>query len=367
MYENLETKRFFGILAMKVKIVLFLLIISAVCPAQETNNFFSEGFVKAAQFGKPFWADMHSPLNRVEISYATNSPDYDYSSLNTNYRPYIFANLGADVPIWSGNFTNGKYGLSVTLPFFVDIWLDRFDDTENSTAALINTSYRFGIGDTVFIYRLNSPLQILPHFNIYNWNIKISFYKHESTHLGDELAILRKDQGLPITRIDVASNYGELIFTLNDPDGKRRLNHGFRFGFLFLYDQKRGWYKIYETEAQLDLVERSRFPFEIYFQYQFESALFSRNFQIIGSVEYRLREQYKYPYSYSGGSNEYLNDNQNVVNCFNIFAGIRFDNLSSDYFSKIGLGFRFYTGINPYGQFRSMPNYMQLGVALFFE
>jgi hypothetical protein len=348
-------------------IKLFLLLfISSLCSAQEANIGFGQGVASPASFGKPFWADMHSTLIRAEIAYATNSPDYDWNSNNTSYKPFIFTNLGVDIPIWSGNFSDKKCGFSLSLPFMVDIWLDRFDG-DGGTDAVINTSYRIGFLEAGFIYRLNFPVTVLPHFNIYNWAVKLSLFKHESTHIGDELAIYRKDLNLPITRIDVAANYAELNCILNDPDGQTHPNHAFKFGFLLLHNFKRGWYKVFEAEALADVVEPSRIPFELYAQYQYQSPLFSQWFQIIASTEHRLRERYKYPFSYSGEMNDDTYKERNLVNCFNFFAGVRYDNQKSDYFSKIGAGIRYYIGINPYGQFRSMPYYSQLGFAVVFE
>lgn len=345
---------------------LFLFFISALCLAQEANTDLGQGIARPASFGKPFWADMHSTIIRAEIASATNSPDYDVSGINTGYRPYIFTNLGADIPVWSGNFSEGKFGFSLTLPFMVDIWVDRFD-ADGGTDPVINTSYRIGFFESAFIYRLNSPLQVMPHLNIYNWAVKLTLFKHESTHIGDELTIFRKDLDLPITRIDVAANYTELNLILNDPDGQTRSNHGYKFGFLLLHNFKRGWYKVFETEAQADIVERSKIPFELYVQYQYQSPLFLRGLQIIASAEYRLRERYKYSYSYSGTMSDATFKDSNLVNCFNFFTGIRYDNQKPNYFSKLGMGIRYYTGINPYGQFRSMPYYNQFGFAFIFE
>jgi hypothetical protein len=368
----------------KLGIIIFLLpIISALCPAQEANSDFWDGVGRVAPFGKPFWADMHSTLIRAEVAYATNSPDYDWGNFGTSNRFYVFANLGVDIPIWSGVFGDGKYGFSLSLPFMMDVWLDRF---ERITSPVINTSYRFSSSDIGFIYRLDSPLSVIPrrqgsslpgflHFNIYNWALKIAFFKHESTHIGDELAIRRSELDFPIKRVDVAYNYAELIFILNDPDSQHRLNHGFKFGFLLHYNFRDGWYTVMDSEAQTDKVERSRIPFELYAQYQYQSALFSRGFQVIASLEYRLRERYKYPFSY-GAVNDplsnnreilYATGNNNLANCFDFLIGIRYDNQKFNYFSKIGIAARFYTGINPYGQFRSMPQYRQFGLMAFFE
>jgi len=359
-------------------VLILILLTSVFCPAQESSGgSFWDGVMSAASFGKPFWADMYSTITWVEIAYATNSPEYDYGEFNTTYRFYIFANLGVDIPLWSGSYSNGKYGLSVTMPYMIELWYDRF---EWKTSPIINTSYRFGVFDTCFIYRLDNPIQVLPrketssmpgflHFNIYNWTLKLSLLKHESTHIGDELTIFLKDHNFPITRIDVLRNYGEIIFTLNDPDNKLRLNHGFKFGFLFNYNYvNNNWYNVFGTEADTDLVELSRVPFELYLQYQYQSPPFSKGFQVITSVEYRLRERHKYPFSYSGSMEGAYQDNPpNLVNCFNIYAGIRYDNQKPNYFSKIGIGMRYYFGLNPYGQYRSMPYYSQVGLVAIFE
>jgi hypothetical protein len=349
-------------------VISFLLLTGVLCPAQEEKHSFWDGVMSSAPFGKPFWADMYSTLIWAEVAYAVNSPDYDWGEFDTSYRFYIFANLGADIPLWSGNYSDGKYGLSVTMPFMIQFWYDRF---EWETSPVIDTSYRFGVFDTTFIYRLDSPIPVFPHFNVYNWELKLTILRHESTHIGDELVIFMENhsEDFPIKRVNVLRNYGEIVFTLNDPDNQPRLNHGIRFGFLFNYNYfKNGWYSVMESEADTDLVEPSKIPFEIYVQYQYQSPPFSRGFQIIASAEYRLRERHKYSFSYSGSMKDEFNDAPpNLVNCFNIYAGIRYDNLKANYFSKIGLGARYYCGINPYGQYRSMPYYNQFGLAVIFE
>jgi len=352
-------------------LLLLLLLTAALCHAQEANRSlanesFWDGIMSVASFGKPFWADMYSTATWVEVAYATNSPDYDWGQFDTAYRFYLFVNLGVDIPLWSGNFSNGKYGLSVTLPYMIELWYDRF---ELITSPIIDTAYRFGLLDTNFIYRLDNPRRVFPYFDVYNWTVKLSLFKHESTHLGDELTIFRKNHDFPISRVEVLRTYAGIVFTLNDPDNQPRLNHGFKFGFLFNYEYfNNGWYSIIEGEGNPDLAEPSKIPVEFYLQYQYQSPLFSRGFQIIASGEYRLRERHKYPFSYSGCLKGSFQDNPpNLVNCFNVYAGIRHDNQKNNYFSKIGIGARYYFGLNPYGQFRSMPYYRQIGLMAIFE
>ena len=346
-----------------VQIFLLIFFTTAFCAAEEENTGFFEGILQHAAFGKPFWADMHSTLFRLEAAYASNSPDYDWGDTGDSYRPFVYINFGLDIPIWSGNFATRKYGLSITLPLTLDIWYDRF---EEETSPVINVSYRFSAFDAAFIYRLDNSPQVFPGFYIFNWGLRLSLFKHESTHIGDELTIHRKNnEKFDIARIDARTNFLEMIFILNDPDGQSRLNHGFKFGFIFNYSD--GWYAAFESEVtDTDLVGSSRFPFEIFTQYQFQSPLFSIGFQFIVSAEYRLREQFNYPY-YNDKKDLVLGKENVLAHCFNLFTGIRYDNQKNSFFSKIGVGLRYYYGINPYGQFRSMPDYHQFGLVAIFE
>lgn len=319
------------------------------------------GLAKSAQWSRPFWADMHSTLIRAEVAMALNSPEYDWAKEGGVYRPYVFSNLGADLPIWSGNFSDGKYGLSVTLPFMIDVWLDMF---ERTTAPVVNTAYRFGAPEFSFIHRFNR------NKGIKNYVIKFSPMKHECTHIGDELTIMRKNEGLPLTRINVSYNYAELAFTLNDPDGSRNRNHAMRMGLLLLHNFSQGWYSIMPEEGDVSVVVPSKYPIEAYIQYQYQSNTSRRNFQGIFSLEVRNRSKYGYPQYYIDNTEQWVENKMPEYRSWsvNAFAGVRYSNPNAKgYFSKIGLGMRAYHGINPYGQFRSQPTYQQLGLALIFE
>jgi hypothetical protein len=332
-------------------------------------SLFWDGLAQSPTFGRPFWADMHSTLTRGEVAYATNSTDYDWAGKDVAYRAFVFANLGADLPLWSGNFDAGKYGVSVTLPFLIDVWLDMF---ERTTAPVINTGYRFGAFEIGFIHRLEKPF-----WRIKNYALRLSPLKHECTHIGDELTIARMNEGLKVTRINVSYNYAELMLTINDPDGSLHRNHAFRFGLLVLHDFGKGYYDILPQEADESVVEPSHRPFEYYLQYQYQSRLLLRNLQAIASVEMRSRERYNYPFSYSGRLQDYWDEHPDLKSmvlaspdkvCVNVFLGLRYNNPKSKaYYSKIGIGFRYYGGINPYGQFRSQPRYSQWGLSLMFE
>jgi hypothetical protein len=263
------------------------------------------------------------------------------------------------------------------MPFLIDVWLDMF---ERTTAPVINTGYRFGAFEFGFIHRLDEPLawSALPRLKLKNYAIRLSPLKHECTHIGDELTIHRMDDtATHITRVNVSYNYAELQLTLNDPEGSLERNLAVKGGILVLHHPKEGWYSILPQEGEVDLVQPSHFPVELYAQGQFQTNVSRHGFQGIASLEVRFRDHYNYPFSYSGFYNDYLNKYPELAElikkkdsdmCTNFFVGVRYCNPKRNgYFSKIGIGFRYYTGINPYGQFRSQLNYNQWGVALLFE
>ena len=345
---------------MKKIILLFILCLPvAFLQAQVPNTSFREGLAKLPAWHKPFWADMHSTLIRAEMAMALNSPEYDFGNNGGVYRPYVFSNLGADLPLWSGNFKDNEMGFSVTLPFMIDVWMDFF---ERSTAPVVNTSYRFGGPEFSFIHRLNKGF-------FRNYVIRFTPMKHECTHIGDELTIFRKNAGLPLTRINVSYNYAELTFTLNDPENSTKSNHSFRFGFMLLHNFSNGWYNIMKEEGDESKVVPSKSPYEFYLQYQYQTNTSKKNLQGIVSLEVRNRVKYGYPSYYTDKDENWIENDIPEFRAFtfNAFAGIRYNNPKGGYLSKIGLGLRAYQGINPYGQFRSQTVFNQLGLALIFE
>ena len=337
----------------------------------DTAGAFLTGFARPAGWGRPFWADINPTLVSTELSLTTNSPEYDWAQTDETYRFFLFANLGVNLPIWSGDFSGGKFSLCLAAPFIISVWLDVFEPV---TAPVINTDYRAGAPGIAFLHRFRSPFELFPRWRvgIYNYSFLLSPFIHESTHIGDELTIYRKDDQLEITRVNVSYNFSEFVLTVNDPENSLRMNHAFRFGLMLLHNVKKGWYSIIPEEADDKNVIQSHIPFETYFQYQFQSDSFGSGFQFILSWELRIRERYNYPFSYSSEQNNYFENGSFASealrqSCLNIFAGVRYNNPESNYFSRTGLGIRAYTGINPHGQFRSQLFYNQWGIVILFE
>lgn len=340
-------------------IVTFFLIPAFGQSDSLRNTKFFEGVFNYADFNRPFWADMHSTITRAEVSWATNSDEYNYGSNPGKFRPFVFSNLGLDLPVWSGDFNNRKYSLGATLPFFIDVWMDFF---ERSTAPVVNTAYRFGMPEFMFIHRLRKPM-----LGIRNYAIKLTPYKHECTHIGDELTLYRIDSNYPITRINVSYNYWEVGLTLNDPDGSLKSNHALRMAFLSLWNTQEGWYNVIPQEGDVSLVSSSKLPYEFYMQYQYQTNTNKKNhLQGILSMELRDRARYGYPFFYDESKVKEVK-NENSWRNFNAMLGVRYNNPMKMKDYKVGIALRYYNGINPYGQFRSMPRFSQFGVCLLFE
>jgi hypothetical protein len=343
--------------------ILIVILYSIDCKSNDTTiykqNLLISGLAQKASWGDPFWADVHSSITKAEVAYASNRSEYNFGDNKGTMRPYVFSNLGVDIPIWSSNFSNNDWGLAMTIPFYIDVWMDFF---ERSTAPVINTSYRFGLPEISYIDRKSLPF-------VNNYVIKLTPFKHECAHIGDELLLKREEWELPIKRVNVSYNYSEIQITINDPDNSPEANHAIKFGFLMLHNFNNEWYTVSENEADLEKINSVKTNYEYYFQYQYQSKLSKNNFQWIGSVEFRNRVVYNYP---SIGNNfdklsEYVWGKEREW-CYNGFFGIRYNNIENlGLFSKLGIGLRAYRGVNPYGQFRSMVNYDQYGISLIFE
>lgn len=328
---------------------------------------FKEGIFETATFGKPFWSDIRSSISKGEIAFAPNNPTYDWGKQGGKYKPYVFANLGIDAPFWTGNLGHSnKYSLTVTIPFYIHVWMDFF---ERSTAPVIDVDYNFGVPEFTFIHRLDKNF-----LGLKNYVIRLSPFKHECTHMGDELTIYRvKELDLQVNRVNVSYNYTEVGLTLNDPDGSLNQNHAVRLGFMLLnISYKTGFYNTFPQETNIDLTKLSKYKYEWFVQYQYQTNTDKKtNLQGVFSLEIRNRAKYNYPYYTKqnengtwieqGGGGERMTWNANA------FVGVRYNNPKVTKYCRMGIGLHGYAGINPYGQFRNMDNFQQFGIALLIE
>lgn len=325
---------------------------------------FGRGLFRYAPFGHSLYADMHPNFVRFDIPYATNRPAYDWGNhTGTPYRWQTMGVFGFNLPIWCGNLKDSTYALSVTMALSANLWMDLFDFR---TSPIVDTDYRIGIPTATFLHRVNRGF-------LKNYSIAWSPFKHESTHIGDELQVKRVEEGYSLKRVNVSYNYTEFVFTLNEAEDRYAENHCIRLGLMVLWHG--GWFNIDPWDGNQRSVDPrgtehvpygQRNPWELYLQYQYQSPTSPHGFQGIASAEIRNRECYGYDLEAKTG-NEPIPAERRVFT-YNIFMGARYNTPNYDgYFSRFALGVRMYHGNCPYGQFRSISNYSQIGVCMIFE
>lgn len=314
------------------------------------------GWFVYAPYGRSLYADVHPFMPRLDIGMNTNHLSYDYSAnLDKKYRFTTHGLFGFNLDIWRGEWSDGQFGLLFSFAMSADLWLDV---AEPVTAPVVNTDYRISAPTTTFIQRFD---------NKYARNYSISWtpFRHESTHIGDEMQIQRIDNGYALKRVNVSYNYTELAVTLNEPEDKMRQTHTVRLGVMLLYNWAKGWYFIDQADGDSKCASPRRSPWEAYLQYQYQSPTSRHGFQGIGSAELRNRALYGYDLLAKDNTTCPI---EKRIFTVNLFAGVRYNMPHYDgYFSGISIGWRFYYGNCPYGQFRSIPNYLQTGLCLIFD
>ncbi len=328
------------------------------------------GWLTPLTFTRPFAAQVHSPVVKIDIGATQVQNEYnisgDYSGdRNRNFKTFLNLDLGTQIPIYSGEISPA-WGFGITLPASMHVFEDMFD---SFTAPVINVDFRFGLPKLSAIYRLTDA-------GLFR-NISVAWlpWFHESTHLGDEITIYRKNLNLPITRVNVSYEYTELFVTLNDPDGHRGNNHALRLGTMVrISNRGYGWYGVtnnFEANFTGDLgLRNSTERFEVYLNYEFQRAsgwlASSRALNII-SFEVRNRVRYGIPtFILKDGMTTVKEVPEERTWTFNAMIGYKF--LSAHEFSgSLGVYLHGYYGINPYGMLRNISNYRFLGIAFVYE
>lgn len=336
--------------------------------AQDSASVLS-GFLESAAFGRPFLAEMHSTLPKIEIGYSKSYSEFNLLEESKKFnRPLVELHLGIDAPLYAyrwGHAGNGhRWGIAVSLPVSVHVLEDMWDPV---TAPVINTDYRFG-SPRIRAIRYFDGLRFLK-------NVSLSWLPafHECTHLGDEITIYRKEENFPITRINVSYEFSEMHLTLNDPDTSRETLHSLRLGGLYrISNRGLGWYSVRQDAELTEPVElaTSKYRYELYAQYQLQRStgiLASKRFVNVASLEARYRLRYGIPmYRRVDNAWETTEVNERMTWNVNFYFGWRFYPKSTANHS-LSLLFHAYRGINPFGQLRNYPGYPFFGASLVYE
>jgi hypothetical protein len=328
----------------------------------------ANGVLSTAQFGLPFVSEMSGTMNKVDLGYGTNRPEYDISYTGEDYKKFVDLQLGAQIPLYARTFeVDGKpsWGIALSIPFSVHIWEDMWEEV---TAPVLNNDYRFGLGTFRYIKYLESD-----HF-IKNIGVNFAPINHECTHIGDELTIYRKDADLPITRVNISYEYSELSITLNDPNGSRETLHSFRLGTMIrISDRGQGWYGLRPEEGDTSVLSVSDKRYEVYGEYQMQRThgfLASGNVMNVASIEVRSRLKYGYPFlkeEANGVDWEEVTKSERMVPSVNAYFGWRYyPDVPGSAYSNVGLYVNAYQGVNYHGMFRNM-KYGYLGLSIVIE
>lgn len=331
-------------------------------------------------YGHSLYADEHPDYMRIDLGAVSNAPEANYGGSSAKYSAQMFAVFGARISIWSMDLQERRFGLNISQTASAHLWMDI---SERTTSPVVNTDYRVGAPTFTFIHRMQGK-ETVPFLK--NYSLMFCPFKHESTHIGDEMVLQRADLGYALRRVNVSYNYAELDITLNEPEDRYLQTHTFRLGLLLLVNPKQGWYWLDSRDGDVNniasnqpahpnrngLPERSDpsgLPFELWFQYQFQSACSPHGFQAIVSAEVRNRARYGYSLTEKVHSPEprwSAADSHRFT--YSVFVGARYNMPRYDgYFSRVALGIRAYHGNCPYGMFRSINNFSHIGLCIVYQ
>ena len=352
----------------KLLIVLFLTIFFSFQMLAQIGDSVNRGLWVPRDFGRYFVSDIYSPVTKLQLGSGSNGTDYNNDPQRTTGHIALGEfTLGADIPLYSGHFrlADEDFRFSVTSSISAVIL---FDILNKKSSPILNVDYRLELMDLFLLKEFRGRY-------LKNVLLRIAPFQHESTHIGDELTLYRKEAGFPITRINVSYDSGEISCTLNDPAGKISNNHAFTLGGRLLYrgDKTDGFYTMQSSEGDLSFFVPSSRRLEGYFRYQYDSPggpfRIGRFFPVV-SAELRQRVKFGYNYyeadpSSASGFRE-ITRAEKYAPCLNLYAGWR-DRGKSGHPGRIGGFFRYYSGINPHGQFRNIPRYTFFGFAVVYE
>ncbi|MEG1615846.1 MAG: DUF1207 domain-containing protein [Bacteroidales bacterium] len=344
---------------------LLLFLFSGLQPAQaqEEDQKQKYGWIVPLWYGKPLVSEIESPMIKVSEGYGRAREEYISMEDNKNlYAPFLNVSLGTLIPIWSGKI-NDEWNIGVDLPISFHLWLD----LKSQSAPVLNTDYRFAVGQV-------KALRTFPN-NGFLKNISFRFapYNHESTHIGDELTIRRKNEGFPLTRVNVSYEYSELAVCINDPNATRKNNHALKAGLMVRIPNGKSWFKIYPNEGDTTLNYAMKNLSEFYFEYEFQRTtgwLTSKNVSNVLSLEVRNRARYHYPEVKWDDETQgwYTTRSKHTRSWnYNLYFGWKIRPKFTWYTNSVGFYLNAYYGIVPYGQFRNTPGYSYLGFCIVVE
>ena len=351
-------------LQIRLIIIIFLFALNGM-----GQNRFSDALLRKTTIARPFLAEMHSSLTKIECGFNKSYSEFDLLGEKSRFdRPMVELHIGTEIPLFfykkSAETENRDWSFGMRLPISIHVLEDMWGP---ETAPVINTDYRFG-SPRLFAKREFGKGGLIKNL-VVSW---LPIY-HECTHLGDEIVMYRMNQGFPLKRINVSYEFTESQIILNDPGEIEGNNHSFKFGWLYRVSNRgQGWFSArpgIEIDKNL-ILTNSQFRSEYFFAWEWKRSsgfLASPRCQPVISFEGRWRPRFAYPIQSQLGSVTSVKEvKEQMIFTSNVYVGYRFfpkENRSE----AIGLFFHGYSGINPFGQLRNYPRYPFIGLALTFE
>lgn len=346
--------KIFGRLALVVVLLASSLL---MVNAQVTES----DFFRNRDFNQYFWADHYAPTNRVALGAATGDYEYDIAREPRSVIAMAEPVLGTQIPIYYRSTEKSKFAISIPISFSV-----MFDFTEIRTAPIVNTDYRFAPVELNYSRVLGSR-------TFRNIGFKFIPLFHESTHLGDEITIVRVAVAIPTTRINLSYETVEFGVVLNDSYGEVKKNHQFGLTSKFLWNPNKGYYSVdtLEVAGNID-IQPSKRSMELDFNYQYQNPdcfLSNKRMLFTLSQYFQYAVRLGYPYYYRNSSNTAVIEEtrgEGYQLSSNTLLGWQMLNKDGK-LSGLSVFFRAYFGRNYHGQFRNIPRYPWTGVSVIFD
>ncbi len=328
------------------KIMIILLLIMG-SPSLFSQHFYWFSYQKS---DAPFLAEMYSPATKIEMV-KSNSLHPLYYKNNDLKRPLTELQLGFQLPIFmfEKKWDAGTLNIALATPFSALTLIDFFEPT---TSPVINTDYRFGT-KVEFVF---SPQDSTRRF-FKNYYLTLVPIFHESTHIGDELALHGYTQNPNFYRINLSYEAWQLFIGFNRPYDKLKGNLSFDIGYQRLMPYKSGYYNIdsIETRGQNILFSKKRDVWIARAEYRYAFLFKNRRLnEAVASAEVRYDTKLGYT----------PENPEKQTWSVNFIVGYRMAIKNSNRY--IGIYYRHYHGIVPYGQFRDKKGYVLNGIGIIF-
>ncbi len=325
----------------QIILTITVALLSVSATAQKLNWFTYEG-------NNAFIAEMYSPLTKMELV-SLNKLHPLYYQEGDFKRPFIEVQTGFNLPViaFQKNLKFGNFSTSLSLPVSLLTAVDFF---ERETAPVINTDYRFG---TEILLQYSPNKSVHSFFKSYHFRLVPIF--HESTHIGDEFSLHGYHQIPEFKRINVSYEAWKIFLGFNNIRNNQIGNLRAEIGYQRLMPYKVGYYDIDPLEVQGSEISlsKARDLWSLKAEYSYPLNFSHSNMhEVIASSA--LKREIKFGYT--------PENPEQWTWSVNFYFGYRIPIKHTP--NQIGLYYRFYNGIVPYGQLRDEDGFSLHGLSL---